>query len=141
MRHRCRFDHVDGLPATLVCATCGDTVDEGEGVLSVNKYGAVRTEVNGVTFASKKEARRYWELCVLQKAGDIFDLVLQPVFPLFVLNHGGAKLIGKYIADFSYRRYDTRALVVEDVKGVRTPLYRWKKKHVEAQYEITVTEI
>ena len=106
-----------------------------------NKFGAVRTEIAGITFASKKEATRYQELCLLLKAGEITGLRLQPVFPLSVANGLNVRVeIGKYIADFDYvLPGGTR--VVEDVKGVRTALYKWKKRHVEAQYDITVTEV
>ena len=52
----------------------------------------------------------------------------------------GQSEIGKYIADFEfYLPNGTR--VVEDAKGVRTALYRWKKRHVEAQYGITIVEV
>jgi hypothetical protein len=50
-------------------------------------------------------------------------------------------MVGHYVADFRYRSGPQGLLVVEDVKGVRTALYRWKKKHVEAQYGIQITEI
>ena len=71
---------------------------------------------------------------------------MQPEFPLLVpgRGNGGAYervCLGKYIADFRYRAGRQGLLVVEDVKGFKTPLYRWKKKHVEAQYGITVVEI
>jgi len=102
-----------------------------------HKYGAVRTEVDGVKFASKAEARRYSELKLLERAGQIFGLQLQPPFRLEV----GRECIGIYKADFSYRDKRDGRTVVEDVKGFKTELYRWKKKHVEAQYGITITEI
>jgi hypothetical protein len=109
-----------------------------------HKYGAVKTEVDGIVFASKKEAKRYQELKLLEKAGEIHSLKTQPAFDLNVV--GGfvkdiVTNVGRYVADFDYFdvRADTR--VVEDVKGFKTPLYRWKKKHVEAQYGITITEV
>jgi hypothetical protein len=107
-----------------------------------SKYGAIRTEVDGVTFASKAEASRYVFLKALEKAGEIVGLVLQPVFPLWA--HTGVVAdapvtIGSYVADFAYDSHGTS--VVEDVKGFKTPLYRWKKKHVEAQYGIQIREI
>lgn len=110
-----------------------------------HKYKAVPTEVDGIRFASKKEARRYQELRLLERAGEIADLELQPRFELSVL---GVRL-GAYVGDFRYkeRRDRTRTgdraatcLVVEDTKGFRTPLYRWKVKHVLAQYGIEVRE-
>lgn len=109
-----------------------------------SKYGAQPTEVDGIRFHSKKEADRYRELTLRQKAGEIHSLRLQPVFELHVV--GGfikdvVTTLGRYVADFDYfdLRADTR--IVEDVKGFKTPLYRWKKKHVEAQYGIQVKEV
>jgi hypothetical protein len=109
-----------------------------------SKYRAVPTVIHGVRFASKAEARRYQELLLLGMAGEIRNLELQPRFPLHV---GGVK-VGDYVADFRYEAlvrwvgsgpgwFD----VVEDVKGVRTPVYRMKKKHVEAEYGIAIREV
>lgn len=100
-----------------------------------HKYGAKPTEVDGIKFASKKEANRYSELKIMEQAGDISCLELQPRYPLTV---DGVK-VGEYRADFRYRR--NGATVVEDVKGVRTVIYRMKKKIVEAQYGITIVEV
>lgn len=115
--------------------------------MAKHKYGAIRTEVDGITFASKAEAKRYQELKMLEKAGEITALELQPVFELSVSKGAltGSEVIGKYVADFRYTRLGYRPLtdqdVIEDVKGMKTALYRWKKKHVEAQYGIQITEI
>lgn len=119
-----------------------------------HKYGAKPTVVDGIRFASQKEARRYQELKLLERAGEVRDIELQPVYELDVI--GGfvkdvRRTIGKYKADFRYRgrvricgeneiTLEWRQ-IVEDVKGFKTPLYRWKKKHVEAQYGITVVEV
>lgn len=118
-----------------------------------SKYHAQPTTVDGVRFASKKEARRYGELQVLVKIGEIEGLQLQPRFPCFVWRALTQQpgfivprvYIGDYVADFRYwRRVPSIdgpvGEVIEDVKGVKTDLYRWKKKHVEAQYGITVRE-
>jgi hypothetical protein len=113
---------------------------------SAHKFNAVRTEVDGISFSSKAEAKRYCELKMLEKAGKIECLELQPRYPLVVVG-GFVKdihhQIGTYVADFRYYDMQTTGapLVVEDVKGFKTELYRWKKKHVEAQYGIKVTEI
>ena len=115
-----------------------------------SKYRAIPTRVDGVRFASKAEASRFVELKLLEKAGKIEELELQPRFPLRVILSTGTvwgalaanqePIIGTYVADFAYRNeYGER--IVEDVKGFKTPLYRWKKKHVEAQYGITITEV
>jgi hypothetical protein len=108
-----------------------------------HKYGAVATTVDGIRFASKKESLRYLELKLLEKAGEIKGLVLQMPYDLhaFGATSPRDKLLGRYIADFSYVNTRTGRHVVEDVKGFRTPLYRWKKKHVEAQYGIEIVEI
>lgn len=107
-----------------------------------SKYGAVATTVDGHRFHSAAEARRFSELKLLEKAGEIRELKLQPRFSLCVMYRIGEPVIeiGVYVADFRYQT-SHGALVVEDVKGMATPLYRWKKKHVEAQYGITVVEI
>lgn len=101
-----------------------------------SKFGAVRTEVDGVTFASKAEARRYGELKLLWKAGTLATLELQPSFDLIV---SGVK-VGRYVADFSYHKPDGE-LVVEDVKGMPTPVYKLKKRLVAALYGIQIQEI
>ena len=99
------------------------------------KYKAIRTEVDGIMFASKKEARRYQDLKLLHKAGIISQLKLQPVYP-FILNE---KVIFKYIADFEY--IEGKNVVVEDVKGMKTPMYRLKKKLIEAMYPFEISEV
>jgi hypothetical protein len=110
-----------------------------------NKYRAQPTEVDGIRFHSKKEARRYTELKLLVKAGEIHDLELQPRFPLMVPMRGSGPYervhVADYVADFRYRQGKQGLLVVEDVKGMKTPVYRLKKKMVEAQYGLTITEV
>ena len=84
------------------------------------------------------EARRYEQLKDMEQRGYIGNLELQPRYPLTVK---GAK-VGTYIADFRYRALGVGPReVVEDVKGVLTPVYRLKKKMVEAQYGITIVEV
>lgn len=109
-----------------------------------SKYGAKKTVVDGITFASKKEAKRYGELKLLERAGEITDLRLQPRYPLEV---AGIK-VATYVADFSY--LDTRErhrpdgiafFVVEDVKGMKTPMYRLKAKMFAAQYGFPIREV
>ncbi len=111
-----------------------------------SKYGAIKTTIDGIVFASKAEARRYAELRLLEKAGEIKGLELQPKFPIYVARPGSLsrteKPVCTYIADFRYRQGPTGILTVEDVKGVKTAIYRLKKKLVEAQYpNVTITEI
>lgn len=118
-----------------------------------HKYGAKATTVDGHRFPSKAEARRYQELRLLERAGHIESLELQPSFVLnaplttgtiwgaMKASAGNLPKIGTYRADFKYFDLTGKGWVVEDVKGVTTPLYAWKKRHVEAQYGITVVEI
>ena len=105
-----------------------------------SKFNAKPTVVDGIRFASQKEAKRYSELKLLEKAGVIYSLQLQPRFDLRVED---GEVIGRYVADFQYNQacFGGSRRVVEDVKGFKTPLYRWKKKHVEAQYNIKIREI
>jgi len=98
------------------------------------KYGAIKTTVDGITFASKGEANRYAELKLMQAAGLISQLELQPEY-LIVVN--GVR-IGSYIADFRY--IENGELITEDFKGVKTPVYQLKKKLVKALYGVTIRE-
>lgn len=105
-----------------------------------HKYGAVPTTIDGIRFASKAEAKRYGELKILEKAGEITALKLQPKF---ALEHGGMK-IAAYIADFSYVAIQpdgSGRYVVEDVKGMKTAVYNIKKKLMRACHGIEITEI
>lgn len=101
-----------------------------------SKYNAIKTEIDGFIFDSKREARRYSELALLEKAGEIRSLCLQPVFPIVI----NGKKICKYIADFKYITNAGR-IVVEDAKGVKTKEYRIKKKLVKAVYGFDVVEV
>ena len=101
----------------------------------MTKYRAIRTEVDGIMFASKKEAFRYKELKFMRDERRISDLILQPKFPIEVCG----KKICKYIADFMYHENGNQ--IIEDVKGVKTSVYRIKKKLTEAIYNITIQEV
>lgn len=96
----------------------------------MNKFGNVKT--NG--FDSKKEARRYEELKLLEKAGQIADLQTQVKFDLDV---NGIR-IATYKADFVYREGGKR--VVEDVKGYPNDRWPMKKKLMRAIHGIEVRE-
>ena len=98
------------------------------------KYHNKPIIIDGISFQSKKEGERYKVLKLAEKAGEIQDLKLQVSFP-FVLNK---VKIGSYKADFVYSR--NGAVVVEDVKGMKTPLYRWKKKMMKAFFGIEILE-
>ena len=102
------------------------------------KYGNKITVVDGITFMSAKESRRYSELRILERAKKIRDLEIQPVFPLIV---NGQK-VAKYIGDFSYYEGDVR--IIEDTKSPITrknPVYRLKNKLFRALYGFEITEV
>jgi hypothetical protein len=107
---------------------------------SYSKYRAIRTEVDGISFASKREAKRYSELKMLERAKVIKDLQLQVRYPLEV---NGVK-ITTYIGDFSYLENDK--FIVEDAKGFYrtkdpiTRLYDVKKRLMLALHGIEIRE-
>lgn len=101
-----------------------------------SKYRNKKTVVDGITFASKKEANRYGELKILLRAGIITGLEMQRRYPLVV---NGLKIC-TYISDFDYFNESNKA-VVEDVKGVRTREYILKKKLMLACYGIEIKEV
>ena len=108
-----------------------------------SKYGNVRTSCDGIQFDSLAEARRYSELKLLEKAGIVRRLSCHPVYRFVV----GTIDVGGYEADFSYEERGAVRLdgigwdtVVEDVKGVRTAVYRLKKKLMLACHGIEIRE-
>jgi len=102
-----------------------------------NKFGAIKTTIDGITFDSRAEGRRYTQLKLMERAGEIEAIELQPRFDLIV----NGKKCGFYKADFGYIDKALRQRVIEDVKGVATPIYRLKKKLVAAIYGVNVIEI
>lgn len=108
-----------------------------------SKYGNRRTEAGGQTFASAREAKRYGELALLAKAGEITDLRTQVRYELVPAqrdSRGKAVRAVHYVADFVYR---TKAgeLVVEDAKGMRTAEYVVKRKLMLDRFNIDVQEV
>lgn len=129
----------------------------------INKYRNVKVVVDGKTFGSKAEAKRYGELKLLKYAGEIPWFICQYKIPITVND----VFVCYYIADFMYPTKDYlgsfkepvqkfipfpissnafneiffKGLAVEDVKGVKTALYILKKKLVKAIYGIDIIEI
>ena len=101
-----------------------------------SKYRNVRTTVDGITFDSKREAKRYSELMAMLRCGEIACVRCQVEYELHAFGGG---YVGKYVADFVYLRGSRE--VVEDVKGVKTAMYRWKKRHMLAEYSIAIVEV
>lgn len=107
---------------------------------TLSKYRNIQTEYNGFKYMSKKEAEYAMTLDSLKKASNKKDRVIsfenQPPFPIFI---NGIKVF-TYISDFKVFYADGRVEIV-DVKGVKTDVYRLKKKCVQAQYGIEIIEV
>lgn len=100
------------------------------------KYNASKVVIDGHRFDSRREARRYETLKQLEAAGKIAKLELQPRFelqPAFRYRGEAVRKI-EYVADFRYLDYERGGLVVEDVKGMKTDVYRLKRKLFLAKY-------
>lgn len=107
-----------------------------------NKFNAKKTVVDGITFDSRKEAKRYVELRDLERAGDIRDLKRQvryEIVPAFDVDGKHYRAI-TYIADFVYTDCETGKEIVEDVKGVRTDVYRLKAKMFAHKFGVAILE-
>lgn len=108
-----------------------------------NKYKAQKITVDGKTYASLKEAHRHCELVMLQKAGIITELQEQVVFELIPKQYDeSGKLLEracKYIADFVYT--ENGKTVVEDAKGLKTEVYKIKRKLMLFRYGIRIREV
>jgi hypothetical protein len=101
------------------------------------KYGSKAEVVDGIRFDSKKEAGRYSDLKIEDRAGTIQELELKPEYRLEV----NGQLICKYYPDFRYKR--NGLLVVEDVKSAATRLkasYRLKRKLMKSIFNIIILE-
>ena len=119
-----------------------------------SKYNATKIEVDGIVFDSKREAKRYRELSHLLAIGEISDLQLQVPYELIpsvkepdTFGVKGGRKPGKtieraviYKADFQYHDKDGK-LVVEDVKGMRTPEYILKRKLMLWRWGIQIKEV
>ena len=109
-----------------------------------NKYHNRQVIVNGMEFDSQKEATRWGELSLLQRAGKIKDLSRQVKYQLVPVQRDEyGKVIEKsvdYIADFQYRD-EKGKLVVEDVKGFKTKEYIIKRKLMLREYGIRIREV
>jgi hypothetical protein len=124
-----------------------------------SKYYNVKTRaVDGTVFDSHKEARRWQELLLLQKAGEITDLRRQVEYELIPAQYETYERYGKdgkrlkdgerllerkatYVADFVYTIAETGENIVEDAKGVRTKDYILKRKLMLAVHSIRVKEV
>ena len=112
---------------------------KGERMIRRHKFGAVPTVVEGIRFASKKEAKRWAELKLLERAGEIVDLEHQVKYPLVV----NGQLVCSYICDFRYAWKHGGGQVVEDVKSgpTKTREYRIKRKLMQAIHQVEIQEV
>ena len=99
-----------------------------------SKYKNKKTQVDMYVFDSAKEAKRYKELKLLERAGEISNLELQPRFLLqeSFRKNGRAYRKIEYIADFQY--IENGKTIVEDVKGLQTDVFKIKHKLFEKIY-------
>lgn len=108
----------------------------------MSKYKSKKTVVNGIVFDSRREANRYSELLLLERAGVIKNLELQKSFELIPSQKINGKVVErpcKYIADFVYE--ENGKTVVEDTKGMRTDKYIIKRKLMLYKYGIQIKEV
>jgi hypothetical protein len=105
-----------------------------------SKYGNIKTEYDGYLYMSKREAQYAQQLNVLMKAKNIKNKVIsfEKQVP-FVIEVNGKKIC-KYLADFKVLYADGHEEII-DVKGMKTSIYKLKKKLVEALYNIKIIEI
>ena len=125
----------------------------------MNKYGNKKVIVDGVVFDSKREAQRYQQLKLMERAGVICDLKRQVKYELVPAQYINGKCVERaitYTSDFEYYVLnplkhktvmadpDAKTIgqhVVEDVKGMRTDVYKIKRKLMLYKYGILVTEV
>ena len=108
------------------------------------KYRNRKVVTEDGTFDSVKELRRWQELKLLQKAGEIYELQRQVPFVVVPQQKDGKKVIErevKYIADFTYRNRSDNRLVVEDTKGMKTREYIIKRKLLLYRFGIRIVEV
>ena len=117
-----------------------------------SKYNNVITKTEDGTFHSKAEHRRWIELKLLLRAGEIYHLTREMPIPLHAIS---GDIVGKYRADFVYSMEPEEPFsndgtlffeawaIVGDGKGgkMRTALYKWKAKHFKAEYGFPITEV
>lgn len=97
-----------------------------------HKFNAIRTEVDGIKFASKREAKYFSELRIAQNSGELLFFLRQVPFHLA----GGVR----YVCDFVEFWKDGSVRFV-DTKGFKTQMYIAKRKMVQATYPIEITEV
>lgn len=108
----------------------------------MSKYHSRKVTIDGVTYDSLKEYHRFCDLKLMQRAGIITGLQRQVKYELIPTQRINGKVIERpvnYYADFVYKM--DRQLVVEDVKGYKTPEYVIKRKLMLSVYGIQIHEV
>jgi hypothetical protein len=107
-----------------------------------SKYGAKKVTVDGITFDSRKEANRYRELVLLERAGRIQNLQCQVKYELIPAQRIDSRVVERacnYVADFLYTQDGKK--VVEDTKGFKTKDYIIKRKLMLYVHGIRIKEV
>ena len=109
------------------------------------KYGNRKVQTEDGTFDSRKEFRRWCELKLLERSGEIYELKRQVAFVLIPTQRDeSGKVVERdvrYIADFTYRNMSDHRLVVEDTKGMKTKEYVIKRKLMLYRNGIRIQEV
>lgn len=103
-----------------------------------HKYGVAPVDqrtVDGIVFDSQAESVRWCQLILLERGKFIRDLRRQTKFSFTI----DGDVMFSYVSDFDY--WEGCTYKIEDVKGVKTPVYRLKKKLIERQHGIKITEV
>lgn len=121
----------------------GETLTITAEVPKPSKWKNKRTTRDGKNFDSLGESKRDADLNVLQIGGAIRKLRRQIDFPLHVQTpiFPNVACIGDWRADWTYEEHQpdgTWKNIAEDFKGTQTAEFKWKKKHVEAEYDLTI---
>lgn len=106
-----------------------------------SKYRNIKVVIDGITFDSKREGDRYCKLKMMERAGEISELALQQSFELApaVTINGKKKAALRYVADFVYLNKE-QSLIVEDVKGMITDVYKIKRHLMKHLFNIDILE-
>ena len=95
-----------------------------------SKFGAIKTEIDGVKFDSKVESKYYLYLKDLESQGELSQLDCQPTFTLMEgFRRNGVKIRDiVYKSDFRYLRKDGKTVVADVKGGDSTPEFKLKAK-------------
>ena len=146
------FDDIKSLSPDAQKQITAQLLRQGKKPEKPSKMHNVVDYRGNIRFASKKEARRYDELMLLLKAGEIKDLKLQNDMTLqeaYTTPEGKRVRAIRYVADFTYYRrtapdtygYEHWVFVVEDAKGRRLDTYKMKAKMFQEKYGFPITEV